>query len=427
MPATTLAYDLAEAPAAGAGAGGTGVAAAAGVEAAFAARALGGRYQLVRELGRGATGVVLLARDRLLHRAVALKVLHLELARSAAARERFRREARILAQLPAHPGVVPCLGYDEVPLPGGSVACCLAMPYLAGDTLADRVAERGRLPWAETAAVLAALAEALAHAHAHGVVHRDLKPENVLLARPGAPAAGGVLLTDFGVAARPSHDDPRAADHSAGTPRYMAPEQFAGDHAVDPRSDMYALGALGYHLLAGRPPFDGRHAGALAVQHCTAPLPPLGPLAPYAPAPLVAAIERCLAKDPGARWPNAGALAAALPRGGRPGAHRRPRAGRVGPRAPARVVVARRPRRRPPRRRLSAPARRPNAARASARPASPAAMPLFAPRPAAVAPAELAPGAPLLSLRDVEKTLDAGGVRHYLLRRISLDVRPASS
>jgi serine/threonine-protein kinase len=157
-----------------------------------------------------------------------------------------------------------------------------------------------------------ALAEALAHAHAHGVVHRDLKPENVLLARPGAPAAGGVLLTDFGVAARPSHDDPRAADHSAGTPRYMAPEQFAGDHAVDPRSDMYALGALGYHLLAGRPPFDGRHAGALAVQHCTAPLPPLGPLAPYAPAPLVAAIERCLAKDPGARWPNAGALAAAL-------------------------------------------------------------------------------------------------------------------
>jgi serine/threonine-protein kinase len=144
MPATTLAYDLAEAPAAGAGAAATGVAAAAGVEAAFAARALGGRYQLVRELGRGATGVVLLARDRLLHRAVALKVLHLELARSAAARERFRREARILAQLPAHPGVVPCLGYDEVPLPGGSVACCLAMPYLAGDTLADRVAARGR-------------------------------------------------------------------------------------------------------------------------------------------------------------------------------------------------------------------------------------------------------------------------------------------
>jgi len=296
---------------------------------AFGPGALGARYQLVRELGRGATGVVLLARERLLHRAVALKLLHPELARSGVARERFRREARILAQLPAHPGVVPCLGYDEMPMGDGTVACCLAMPYAAGETLAERLARRGRLPWAEAARVLVALAGALAHAHAHGVVHRDLKPENVLLARAepgdagardagardageGGPDGARVLLTDFGVAARPAHDDPRAADHSAGTPRYMAPEQFAGDHAVDPRSDVYALGALGFHLLAGRPPFEGRSAGALAGQHCTAPVPALGPLAPHALPALAAVLERCLAKDPAERWPSAEALGGAL-------------------------------------------------------------------------------------------------------------------
>jgi serine/threonine-protein kinase len=281
---------------------------AAALAALFSAHALGVRYELLRELGRGSTGVVVLARERLLHRVVALKVLHPGLARSAAARERFRREARILAQLPPHPGLVPCLGYDEVPLGDGGAACYLAMPYAPGDTLADRLARRGRLPWAEAAAALAALADALAHAHAHGVVHRDLKPENVLV----EAATGAVRLTDFGVAARPAHDDPRAADHSAGTPRYMAPEQFAGDHAADPRADVYALGALGYHILAGRPPFDGRSAGALAMQHCTAALPPLAAQAPHAPAALVAALERCLAKDPAARWPNAAALAGAL-------------------------------------------------------------------------------------------------------------------
>jgi serine/threonine-protein kinase len=285
---------------------------------AFAPSALGARYQPVRRLGRGATGEVLLARERLLHRTVALKLLHPELARSPAARERFRREARILAQLPAHPAVVGCYAYDEVALPDGTVACGLSMPYVAGDTLAARLAARGRLPWAEAAAVVATLADALAHAHAHGVVHRDLKPENVLVAHDpaddeaGAGASPHVLLTDFGVAARPSHDDPRAADHSAGTPRYMAPEQFAGDHAADPRSDVYALGALAYHLLAGRPPFDGPNAGAVAVQHCTAPVPPLGPLAPGAPAALVDLVHRCLAKDPAERWPSARAVAEAV-------------------------------------------------------------------------------------------------------------------
>lgn len=289
---------------------------AAWLAAAFAPAALGARYQPVRELGRGATGVVVLARERLLHRAVALKLLRPELAAAPSARERFRREARILAQLAPHPGVVACLGYDELATAAGPLAC-LAMAYAPGETLAERLAARGRLPWAEAAAVLGALAATLAHAHRHGVVHRDLKPENVLLA-PGDAlgatpnATGRMLLTDFGVAARPAHDDPRAADHSAGTPLYMAPEQFAGEHAADPRSDVYALGALGYALLSGAPPFAGRTAGELAVQHLVRTVPPLAERAPGAPAALVAAVERCLAKEPDARWPTAAAAGEAI-------------------------------------------------------------------------------------------------------------------
>jgi serine/threonine-protein kinase len=288
--------------------------------AAFAPAALGGRYQAVRELGRGSTGVVVLARERLLHRVVALKLLRPELAAVPAAGERFRREARILAQLAPHPGVVACLGYDELSTDAGPLAV-LAMAYAPGETLAERLAARGRLPWAEAARVLVALAATLAHAHRHGVVHRDLKPENVLLAVDALPdagegaaaaPAGRVLLTDFGVAARPAHDDPRGADHSAGTPLYMAPEQFAGEHAADPRSDVYALGALGYALLSGAPPFAGRSAGALAVQHMVRTVPPLAERAPGAPAALVAAVERCLAKEPDARWATAAELGAAL-------------------------------------------------------------------------------------------------------------------
>ena len=328
---------------------------AAWLAAAFAPAALGARYQPVRELGRGATGVVVLARERLLHRAVALKLLRPELAAVPTARERFRREARILAQLAPHPGVVACLGYDELATDAGPLAC-LAMAYAPGETLAERLAARGRLGWAEAAGVLGALAATLAHAHGHGVVHRDLKPENVLLAPGEVPngqplgvpnATGRVLLTDFGVAARPAHDDPRGADHSAGTPLYMAPEQFAGEHAADPRSDVYALGALGYALLSGAPPFAGRTAGALAVQHLVRTVPPLAERAPGAPLALVAVVERCLAKEPDARWPSAAAVGEALgaAMGGRaapgPWAHLRAAARRFTPRRDE--IVARPP------------------------------------------------------------------------------------
>ena len=275
--------------------------------AAFAPDALGDRFQPVRELGRGGMGVVMLARDRSLHRTVALKLLHPGLAMSAAARARFRREARTQAQL-AHPGIVAVHALGEERLADGRTLAWFAMPYVRGESLAARLRREGALPAAEVRRILGALCDALAHAHGEGVVHRDLKPENVLL----EAGTGRVLLTDFGIAARPSHDDPRHGAADVGTPLYMAPEQFAGEHAIDGRTDLYALGAVGYLMLSGRAPFAGPSTRALAVARLVGPPPALVPLAPRAPAALVAAIERCLAPERGDRWPGAAAMHAAL-------------------------------------------------------------------------------------------------------------------
>ncbi len=283
---------------------------------AFAPAALGGVYQFVRVLGQGGMGVVVLARERALHRAAAVKFLHPPLAASPRAVERFRREARIQAQL-EHPGIVPLYargetrpadGFaDAVPLP------YLAMRYVAGESLAEQLARRaaageGPMPATAVRDLLGQLAAALAFAHGRGVVHRDLKPENVLVERE----SGRALLTDFGVAALPSHDDPRAADHSAGTPRWMAPEQIAGEHAVDGRTDVYALGMLGVALLTGRRPFPAVATAAVPAAHCTAPVPDVVALAPGTPADLCRTLARCLAKDPAERWPSAAAFGEAI-------------------------------------------------------------------------------------------------------------------
>jgi serine/threonine-protein kinase len=235
------------------------------------------------------------------------------LAATARGRERFRREARLQAQL-THPGIVAVHACDELRLADGRHVAWFAMPFVAGESLAERLRRDGALPAHEVRRVLLALLDALAYAHAEGVVHRDLKPENVLLEH----GTGRVLLTDFGVAARPSHDDPRAGAADVGTPLYMAPEQFAGEHAVDGRTDLYALGAVAYLMLAGRAPFAGASARALAVARFVGTPTPLGPLAPLAPRALVAAIERCLAPDRAERWASAHELAEALARLGMP-------------------------------------------------------------------------------------------------------------
>ena len=260
--------------------------------------AVAGRYSLERELGRGGMGVVYLARDVQLDRPVALKLLPPEQAALSDRRARFLREARLAARL-AHPNIVPIHAVEEV---GAFVF--FAMRYVPGESLGDRLRREGRLAPQVAGPILRDVAYALAYAHAQDVVHRDIKPDNILLDVDGTRA----LVTDFGIAVL--RDDAHEAGRIVGTPEYVAPEQVAGE-AVDGRSDLYALGAMGFHALSGRPPFHGTVA-ELISQHLTAPPPPLLTVVPELRPALAAAIDRALAKRPDDRFPTAEAMAEAL-------------------------------------------------------------------------------------------------------------------
>lgn len=270
-------------------------------ELAELATALGREYAIERELGRGGMGVVLLARDLRLERPVAIKVLPRERAADAAHRQRFLREAKTAAKL-SHPNIVPILHADEA----GALAY-FTMPYVDGETLAERVQSRGPAAAREVVRLLREVAWALAYAHARGVVHRDIKPENILVER----ASGRVLVTDFGIAFEAQASRLTGDDQMVGTATYMSPEQILG-RELDGRSDLYSLGVVGFWLLAGQHPFEGAATPTVLVKHATEPAPPLRTLAPEVPADLAAVIDRCLAKEPDARWASAEALAEAL-------------------------------------------------------------------------------------------------------------------
>ncbi len=270
-------------------------------ELAELATVLGREYAIERELGRGGMGVVLLARDLRLERPGAIKVLPRERAADAAHRQRFLREARTAAKL-SHPNIVPVLHADEA----GAFAY-FTMPYVDGETLAERVQSRGRPPARDVVRLLREVAWALAYAHARGVVHRDIKPENILVER----ASGRVLVTDFGIAFEAQASRLTGDDHLVGTATFMSPEQILG-RELDGRSDLYSLGVVGFWLLAGQHPFEGAATPTMLVKHAIEPAPPLRTLAPEVPAGLAAAIDRCLAKEPGERWASGEALAEAL-------------------------------------------------------------------------------------------------------------------
>jgi serine/threonine-protein kinase len=277
-------------------------------EADWVRHALGETHSVVRLLGRGAVGSVYLALDRVLQRYVAVKVLQRPLAQDPAVRERFLREARTNAGL-AHPAIVPVFA-----LVASEDLVYFVMQYVPGDSLAAVLRAQGRLPAAEACRILAELAGALDYAHRQRVVHRDVKPENILLHRD----TGMPMLTDFGVARAVSLDAMHPGEQQAerelfwGTPHFMSPEQIAGEDDLDGRSDLFALGALGYTMLAGRPPFEGRGPVEVAARQLTTVPPALGDLAPEAPAVLVGAIARCLARQPGDRWRDGRSLREAL-------------------------------------------------------------------------------------------------------------------
>src|SRR5688500_17560548 len=208
--------------------------------------ALAGEYSLERELGRGGMGVVYLARDVQLDRDVAIKVLPPDLATTLAMRHAFLRAARTAAGL-SHPHLVPIHRVGEA---GGFVF--FVMCYVAGETLGERLRTSGPLPPAEATRVLREVAWALAYAHRHGIVHRDVKPDNILLEE----GTGRALVTDFGIAHGGAHGGTETdPSRLIGTAHFMSPEQAANER-LDGRSDLYALGVVGYLAVSGRLPFD---------------------------------------------------------------------------------------------------------------------------------------------------------------------------
>jgi len=254
------------------------------------------RYALVRLLACGSAGAVFLGRQQELARPVALKFL---LTDSPEMRARFRREATALVAI-AHPHVLRLLDHGEVE--GHPYHC---FEYLAGGTLANRIANAGRLPVAEAVEIARQCLSGLGACHAAGIVHRDLKPENVLFGDDGH-----ARLADLGLA-RDEQSGITREGALLGTPRYMAPEQVRGEAAGE-TADIYAMGAILYHMLGGRPPFAGEAAIDILRRQLLEAPPPLDALAPGLPPRLVALIHRTLSKDPAARPAGAGALAAEL-------------------------------------------------------------------------------------------------------------------
>ncbi len=274
-----------------------------------AARELG-QYVLGARLGAGGMGEVYHAEHRLLRRSVAVKLITPAQAGSPDAIARFEREAQATAGL-THPNTVQLFDYGRSD--DGTFYC--VMEYLPGDTLEALVDRDGPMPAGRAVHVLTQLCGALAEAHAKGLVHRDIKPSNVMMTERGGVQDVAKLL-DFGLVAgdRALAGDGRltAVGMFVGTPEFMSPEQCAGGELdVGPASDLYALGALAYYLLAGRSPFHGRSATQMLAAHLYETPKSLRDQAEV-PLALAAVIERCLAKSPDDRFADAAAVAVAL-------------------------------------------------------------------------------------------------------------------
>jgi beta-lactam-binding protein with PASTA domain len=264
-----------------------------------------GRYELHRRLGRGGMAEVFLARDQLLDRPVAVKVLFPEFATDEAFVERFRREATAAANL-NHPNIVSVYDWGEA-----DSTYFIVMEYVDGRTLSDILRAEGPLHPDRVADVGADVAAALGFAHRNGVVHRDVKPGNVLVTPTGL-----VKVADFGIAraiTANADEDLTQVGTVMGTAAYFSPEQARGE-PVDPRSDIYSLGCVLYELLVGKPPFAGDTPVAIAYKHVhESPVPPRH-LNVELPAAIEAIVLKCLAKNPANRYPSAEDLRADLRR-----------------------------------------------------------------------------------------------------------------
>ena len=273
--------------------------------------ALGERYAIDRELGRGGMATVYVAQDRRHGREVAVKVLRPDVAAAIGA-ERFLREITIAARL-THPHVLPLLDSGQA-----AGALYYVMPYVRGESLRQRLAREGRLALKDALRIARELGAGLDYAHREGFIHRDVKPENVLL------ADGHAVIADFGIARAicQSCDGQNVTEVglTIGTPEYMSPEQAAGDRDLDGRSDLYSLACVIYETLAGEPPFAGASARAVMAQHLSEAPPPLRARRPDAPAAVEQALARALAKDPADRFATVAQFVTALEATDAPGA-----------------------------------------------------------------------------------------------------------
>ena len=263
---------------------------------------IAGRYVLEEPVARGGMATVWKARDEVLARFVALKILNPELGENPSFLERFRTEALAAGRL-AHPHIVQT--YDTGEDEAGNHF--IVMEYCAGGTLEDVIRSEGALAPERAAEIAAHICDALAHAHRHEVVHRDIKPGNVLMS-----ADGSVKVGDFGIAkAAFASGDLTTTGKVLGTVTYLSPEQARGQEP-DNRSDIYGLGVVLYELLTGRPPFSGDSPVATAMQHVNAQVPPPRAVRGGIPRPLESAVLKALEKDPDDRFSGAEEMRRAL-------------------------------------------------------------------------------------------------------------------
>ena len=273
-------------------------------------QALGPEFTVGPLLGQGGFAAVFRARDTVLNRDVAVKVLDVELAPSATVAERFMREAQTVARL-EHPHIVPIYKVGRQ-----QEIFYLIMRYIDGPSLGQLLETQKKLSIGDAARIARQVADALAYAHSHEIVHRDIKPDNILLDK-----SGHVLVTDFGIAkaAQAAKEKKKGAASTqltsegvvVGTPEYMSPEQASAD-PLDGRSDIYSLGVVLYQMLSGAPPFVGPSSAAILAQILTEPPEPIRQLRPDVPEEMVVVVERMMEKNRGKRFQMASEVSRAL-------------------------------------------------------------------------------------------------------------------
>jgi tRNA A-37 threonylcarbamoyl transferase component Bud32 len=261
---------------------------------------LGGRYRLDAQVGAGGMSTVYRAFDATLERRVAIKLMHREIAAETDQLERFRREARAVAQL-NHPHIVGVIDAGEE-----DGRPYIVFEYVEGETLKDRIRRLGRLPVDEAIAYAIEIARALGAAHTRGIVHRDVKPQNVLVDEEGS-----AKVTDFGIARSMDDSGLTAEGRVLGTTDYVSPEQALG-HDVNGQSDIYSLGIVLYEMLTGDVPFHGENQVSVAMKHVREDLPDVKKRRPEITAGLAAILDRMTCKDLRKRYADARTLEADL-------------------------------------------------------------------------------------------------------------------